>query len=55
MLMKLTAGWSLDSQLLLGITDASADSYGIIYNFEARIALACGGQQASRLCFLEEI
>ncbi len=45
-----TPGWSLDSQLLLGITDASADSYGLTYNFEARIVLACGGQQARKFC-----
>jgi hypothetical protein len=40
-------GWTKDSQMLLGLVGASADNIAVTYNFETRIVLACGGQQAS--------
>jgi len=32
--------------MLFGLNVASADNVAVTYNFDARIALACGGQQA---------
>jgi hypothetical protein len=33
--------------MLLGLVGASANNMAVTYNFETRIVLACGGQQAS--------
>ncbi len=42
-----TAGWTSATRMLDGVTGASANNMAATYNFEARIVLACGGQQAS--------
>ncbi len=42
-----TPGWTSATRILDGVTGASANNMAATYNFEARIVLACGGQQAS--------
>jgi len=38
-------GWSASSGMLFGQPSASANYVSVTYNFNAQIALACGGQQ----------